>query len=129
MRKERLEKEDWLDSYNLAFSELSEVFPAQGGNAAKGKIFWKVTGEGMERLYTGQGQPSCCSVAALEVHFHLADKATQKWDSPEKDKGKHSAPVAFGESAFPYLFNIVKYLSLAANKRLPSPADGILLEC
>jgi len=129
-QKSGLEKEDWLDSYDLAFSEIIRSLSLLKEEMLQREDFLEGDWRGDGALvYRARATIVLGSVAALEVHFHLADKSYAK-DERVLKKIKESIPLRWlwGESAFPYLFNSVKYLELSGEQTIgQSLLNGIFI--
>ena len=112
--KTNLKKKEWIDSYNLAISEvvrnlsllkketLAKVDFLEGNRFGDGGlIYWaRVT------IVLG-------SLAALENHFHTIDNSYIKDEQLVDLIRKNTKFLWFwGESAFPYFFNLIKYWEL-----------------
>jgi len=129
-QKSGFEKEGWQDSYNLAFSEIIRSLSLLKEEMLQREDFLEGDWRGDGALvYRARATIVLGSVAALEVHFHLADNSYAK-DERILKKIKENIPLLWlcGESAFPYLFNIVKYLELSGEQAIAqSLLNGIFI--
>jgi len=129
-QKSGLEKKDWLGSYNLVFGEIIRSLSLLKEEMLQREDFlegdWR--GDGA-LLYRARAIIVLGSGAALEIHLHHADKSYAK-DERVLKKIKESIPLLWlwGESAFPYLFDIIKYLELSGEQTIAqSLLNGIFI--
>lgn len=113
-KKIGLKKEEWNDSYNLAISEI-----VRNLSLLKKETLTKVDflegnlfGDG-GLIYWARVTIVLGSLAALENYFHENDNSYTK-DEQVADLIKKNAKFLWfwGESAFPYFFNLIKYWEL-----------------
>jgi len=115
-----LEKGDWLDSWNLVFSEITRNLFLLNEETLKRKDF-------LEGSWRGDGGPLYNArvtivlgvLAALELHLHKVDR-DHGCDSQLLERVRDNLDILFfwGESSFPYFFSLIKYLELNNENQL-----------
>lgn len=113
--KSGLEKEDWMDSYSLAYGEIIRNLSLLKEEMLRREDFLEGDWRGDGNLvYRARATIVLGAVAALEIHRSHSDKAYAT-DERVLKRIKENMQLLWlwGESAFPYLFNIIKYLEIS----------------
>lgn len=113
-KKQELEKKDWIDSYNLVLSEIIRNLLMLKEETLGREDFLEGDGRGDGALvYRARATIVLGALAALETHLQLTIKDYAK-DEKLLKLVKDNMPILWlwGESAFPYLFSIIKFLWL-----------------
>lgn len=129
-QKAKLKKEDWIGSFNLVKSEIIRSLSLLKNETLKREDFlegdWLVDG-GL--IYRARTTIVLGALAALEVYLH---KTNENYVEDEKllDSIKNNMRIlwCWGESAFPYFFNIIKYLEVSNEKQIAQSLLEALLE-
>ena len=114
-QKAGLGKEDWLDSYNLAWGELIRNLSILKEEMLQREDFLEGDWRGDGGLvYRARATIVLGTVAALEIHRFQSEEGYEK-DERILKKIKENIGLLWlwGESAFPCLFSIIKYLEIS----------------
>lgn len=114
VQKTGLKEEDWVDSLNLVTSEMVRNLLLLKAEISKRKDFlegvW--TGDG-GLIYRARTTIVLGALATLEIHLQITDKEYLQDEKLLKlIKDNIRVLWLWGESAFPYFFNLIKYLEL-----------------
>jgi hypothetical protein len=119
-QKNSIRKEDWLESYNLAFVEMVRSLSVLKEEMLQREDFLEGDWRGDGGLvYRARATVVLGAVAALEIHRYHYEKGYVT-DERVLNKIKENIRLLWlwGESAFPYLFSIIKYLEVSNEKAL-----------
>jgi len=129
-KKAKLKKEDWIDSLNLVKSEIIRSLNLLKNETLKREDFLEGDwlGDG-GLIYRARATIVLGALAALEVYLH---KTNENYVKDEKLLGliKNNMCIlwCWGESAFSYFFNIIKYLEINNEKQIAHSLLEALLE-
>ena len=118
-KKTGLGKEDWLDSYNLAFGEMIRNLSILKEEMLQREDFLEGDWRGDGGLvYRARATIVLGGVAALEIHRFHSEKGYVTDERVLKRIRENIRLLwLWGESAFPYLFSVIKYLEIS-NERV-----------
>jgi hypothetical protein len=108
-----LRKEDWIDSFNLAVSELVRNLLLLRDETLERKDFLEgdSLGDGWF-IYRARATIVLGALATLGIYRHETDEAILNNRLLELIKSNRNALWLWGESAFPHFFALIKYLEL-----------------
>jgi len=129
-QKAKLKKEDWIGSFNLVKSEIIRSLSLLKNETLKREDFLEGDwlGDG-GLIYRARATIVLGTLAALEVYLHKTNESYVKDEKLLKSiKDNIRILWCWGESAFPYFFNIIKYLEFSNEKQIAQSLLKALLE-